>query len=328
MPARDTSCGSAARATRAAEHVDEHKVTELRGFLNRTSVTPPCEVRNTTLQQPVTPMSRAPWPPPRDQLPRAEARPKPGLRLGRVLVPLALLGGYVFVSLSLKSHVLQEEPAAADVSARRLALPGFKVASFERSVGKALAAAASLEATDGGGGEAEETAAGTGLKGGAEPRHPHRLAHMLHHVRRGRASQSSSDRAPSVPPPAPPTTAVAAAGAVRLDADGVAMVGGARSAGVGADVIPSFGLAENESSSSVAQLVRPRVTWGGSSRGAGLEPRSSRRSLSVAPQRTGLASWFRALQAPGGATLSGQAAEPRQGPFGCCGVAVRPDRGR
>ena len=54
------------------------------------------------------------WPPPRNQLPRAEARPT--ARRGRVLLPLVgllLLGGYLFVSLSLKSRVLESEPGAA-----------------------------------------------------------------------------------------------------------------------------------------------------------------------------------------------------------------------
>ena len=54
------------------------------------------------------------WPPPRNQLPRAEARPT--ARRGRVFLPLVgllLLGGYLFVSLSLKSRVLESEPGAA-----------------------------------------------------------------------------------------------------------------------------------------------------------------------------------------------------------------------
>ena len=75
------------------------------------------------------------WPPP------VEARPPP--RRSRTVFFLVLLGGYIFVSLSIKNHVLQTEPAAADISARR--------ATFERSVGTALAAAATLEAKGGGG---------------------------------------------------------------------------------------------------------------------------------------------------------------------------------
>ena len=63
------------------------------------------------------------WPPP------VEARPPP--RRSRTVFFLVLLGGYIFVSLSIKNHVLQTEPAAADISARR--------ATFERSVGTALA---------------------------------------------------------------------------------------------------------------------------------------------------------------------------------------------
>ena len=49
------------------------------------------------------------WPPPRHQLPRAESRPT--ARRCRVLLPLLLLGGYLFVSLSLKSRVLASEPS-------------------------------------------------------------------------------------------------------------------------------------------------------------------------------------------------------------------------
>ena len=55
-----------------------------------------------------------PWPPPREQLPRDEARPT--ARRGRVLLPLVgllLLGGYFYVSLSLKSRILESEPGAA-----------------------------------------------------------------------------------------------------------------------------------------------------------------------------------------------------------------------
>ena len=55
-----------------------------------------------------------PWPPPREQLARDEARPT--ARRGRVLLPLVgllLLGGYLYVSLSLKSRVLEAEPGTA-----------------------------------------------------------------------------------------------------------------------------------------------------------------------------------------------------------------------
>ena len=55
-----------------------------------------------------------PWPPPREQLARNEARPT--ARRGRVLLPLVgllLLGGYFYVSLSLKSRILEAEPGAA-----------------------------------------------------------------------------------------------------------------------------------------------------------------------------------------------------------------------
>ena len=59
----------------------------------------------------VTGRQQMSWPPPRHQLPRAESRPT--ARRCRVLFPLLLLGGYLFVSLSLKSRVLASEPGAA-----------------------------------------------------------------------------------------------------------------------------------------------------------------------------------------------------------------------
>ena len=78
----------------------------------------------------------------------------------RLFLFVMLLCSYLVVNLSLKAHVLQTEPAAADVSARRLAIPGFTVAGLKRSVGSVLAAAASLEPSAAGEQASEGVAAG------------------------------------------------------------------------------------------------------------------------------------------------------------------------